>query len=127
MKNRVLIGMLVCGLAASGVSSAEPKTRPATAKEIALIRSSFDNKLKDADSAKFKDVLVYVKPGPEPVHSLCGQVNSKNSYGAYAGYSPFFGVLVPMKPESETIVLIMSMDEVAAAMCEKERTGTAVS
>lgn len=127
MKNRVLIGMLVCALGASGAMSAEPKTRPASAKEIAIIRASFEDKLKDADSAKFKDVLVYVKPGAEPVHSLCGQVNSKNSYGAYAGYSPFFGVLVPKKPESETIVLIMSMDEVAAAMCEKERTGTAVS
>lgn len=127
MKNSVLIGMLVCGLAASGVSSAEPKSRPATAKEIALIRSNFDTKLKDADSAKFKDVVVYVKPGPDPVHSVCGQVNSKNSYGAYAGYSPFFAAMVPMKPESETIVLILSMDEVAAAMCEKERTGTAVS
>jgi len=125
MMIRALTGMLAIGLAASAAASPEPKPRPASAKEIALIRSSLDDRLKDAESARFKDVLIYLRPGPDAIHSICGQVNSKNSYGAYAGYSPFFGVLVDKKPEP--VVMIMGMDEVAQAMCEKERTGTADS
>lgn len=118
-----LKGIFLCA-AMAGIAAAEaaPKSRPATPKEIALIRSFLDDVLKDADSAKFKDVVIWLKPGAEPVHSICGQINSKNSYGAYGGYKTFFGALVPDK--KEPMALVISMDEVADAMCEKEKNGT---
>lgn len=40
--------------------------------------------LKDPDSAKFKEV--YVASDGE---TLCGSVNSKNSYGGYVGFQSF--------------------------------------
>lgn len=40
--------------------------------------------LKDPDSANFRDVRRCAKPG-----AIWGEVNSKNSYGAYAGFSSF--------------------------------------
>lgn len=43
------------------------------------------NKMKDPSSVKFRDVNVYLD------HRLvCGQVNAKNSFGAYAGYTRFY-------------------------------------
>lgn len=45
-----------------------------------------DDRLKDSDSAKLKDVRVG-KDG-----TTCGLVNAKNSYGAYAGYEPFIAM-----------------------------------
>jgi hypothetical protein len=43
--------------------------------------------LKDADSAKFRDVTVaqWIEKNP----AVCGYVNSKNSFGAYTGYTEF--------------------------------------
>ncbi len=38
--------------------------------------------LKDKDSAEFDDLQVHEK-------FLCGRVNSKNSFGGYAGFSRF--------------------------------------
>jgi hypothetical protein len=37
------------------------------------------SKLKDPDSAKFRDLR----------SAICGEVNGRNGYGAYAGYHPF--------------------------------------
>jgi hypothetical protein len=47
--------------------------------------------LKDADSAKFKDVIVVTldKKG-HSLMILCGAVNSKNSFGGYVGYQRFY-------------------------------------
>jgi hypothetical protein len=44
-------------------------------------------KLKDSDSAKFKDV--YFIRGRDKIPTTCGQVNSKNSFGAYSGFERF--------------------------------------
>lgn len=45
------------------------------------------NKLKDPDSAKFRNVAI--KQNYTGAKFVCGQVNGKNSYGAYAGSSQF--------------------------------------
>jgi len=45
------------------------------------------NKLKDPDSAKFRNVVI--KQNYTRAKFICGQVNGKNSYGAYAGFSQF--------------------------------------
>ena len=38
--------------------------------------------MKDPDSTKFRNVIEYE-------NSVCGEVNSKNSYGAYSGFQDF--------------------------------------
>ncbi len=44
-------------------------------------------KLKDGESAKFRNVFFH--RGHHNVPMACGEVNSKNSYGAYGGYQRF--------------------------------------
>lgn len=44
------------------------------------------SRLKDAESAQFKNVF-YSNASGSPV--VCGQVNSKNAYGGYGGYKYF--------------------------------------
>jgi hypothetical protein len=46
--------------------------------------------LKDVDSAKFRDV--FLSKDPKGIIWVCGEVNSKNSYGAYAGFERFIGM-----------------------------------
>lgn len=47
-------------------------------------RTGLRSKLKDSSSAQFIELR------KSEVGRICGQVNSKNSYGAYAGYSHFY-------------------------------------
>ena len=42
--------------------------------------------LKDPDSAKFRDLFVSRSENGALV--LCGEMNAKNSFGAYVGYAP---------------------------------------
>lgn len=50
------------------------------------------DRLKDANSAKFKNVF-YSKSGG--VHMTCGEVNSKNSFGGYSGNVRFISAGKP--------------------------------
>ena len=58
----------------------------ASPQDLQGIKSAMDDRLKDSESAKLKDVRI-AKDG-----TVCGLVNAKNSYGAYAGYEPFIGM-----------------------------------
>lgn len=53
---------------------------------VARVKRGVSRRMKDPDSVKFRDIVLrpYAKG-----HVLCGQVNAKNSYGAYAGFSQF--------------------------------------
>jgi hypothetical protein len=44
-------------------------------------------KLKDGDSAKFQNT--YFNRGRDGIPMSCGQVNSKNGFGAYGGYQRY--------------------------------------
>ncbi|EPH1210979.1 TPA: hypothetical protein ACHS85_000172 [Pseudomonas aeruginosa] len=55
-------------------------------RDLVLLREAMDGRLKDAASARLKDVVIG-KDG-----TTCGLVNAKNSYGAYAGYEPFIAM-----------------------------------
>lgn len=74
MKPAYVIAALA--LASCGSPSPEPELE-------AVMRDRLQDILKDADSAKFRDLR---KVGD----GICGMVNAKNSYGAYAGYEPFW-------------------------------------
>lgn len=47
-------------------------------------QNSLKSRLKDVDSAKFKNLSMHGK-------MICGQVNAKNSFGGYTGYRDFVG------------------------------------
>lgn len=75
---RIILGVML-------VTSAAPVfATELAAEEVEALRSAMDGSLKDSASARFKDV----KLGKDGI-TVCGMVNSKNSYGAYAGFEPF--------------------------------------
>lgn len=85
-------------------------SRPATEKELEEIRRELQTKLKDADSAKFNSVQV--KQKKEGISVFCGLVNSKNSYGAYAGFSAIVGYF--MSTPGRKITGVISMENAIA-------------
>lgn len=56
------------------------------AEFVQRAKRSVSDQFKDPDSAKFRDLYLANKGLP----TLCGEVNAKNSYGAYVGYRGFF-------------------------------------
>jgi hypothetical protein len=73
MKKMVLAALLL-----SGCASADQK-------EADAVKATVAAKMKDPDSAKFSGLKFRLA-------TLCGEVNSKNSFGAYAGAERFHGV-----------------------------------
>ena len=62
-----------------------------TGQEIAWIRRHQDvlrARLKDGESAQFRNLYVS-KSGGSPI--VCGEVNAKNGFGAYGGFERWFG------------------------------------
>lgn len=69
--------------------------KPGSEKAIELAKNEITADMKDPDSAKFR-YLRFIKAGEKDGEIggfICGNVNAKNSYGAYAGFSPFFVTL----------------------------------
>jgi hypothetical protein len=56
---------------------------------ITSSEESVKQKLKDPDSAQFKDVRFYSGSG---IPVTCGQVNAKNGFGGYTGFERFVAV-----------------------------------
>lgn len=75
--------------------------KPSDEKAISLAKSEVAANLKDPASAKFRNVKVAKKTDAEDgrvVAVVCGEINGKNGFGAYAGFHPFF-VELSMKPK----------------------------
>lgn len=66
------------------------KFRALTKQEISAIEAAVREQLKDPESARFKHSK-FVSNGKG---AYCGLVNSKNSYGGYAGNTPFMVMLI---------------------------------
>ncbi|MDR5857932.1 hypothetical protein FZZ93_02515 [Halomonas eurihalina] len=49
-------------------------------------KEAVSERLRDPDSAKFRNLEVV---GPSGSAAVCGEVNGKNGFGAYAGYEHF--------------------------------------
>lgn len=58
---------------------------------ISDAKAAIIQKLKDPASASFRDV-VYVPTAQGTGGTVCGEVNAKNAYGGYVGFTPFFVV-----------------------------------
>lgn len=102
----VMMVLLALMMAACGGPKA-PETPEEKEKRIAenaiwLVKDLVRAKLKDGKSAEFRNVN-FVSKGK--VEVVCGEVNSKNSYGAYAGWSRFIsnGIEETTRLESEVV------------------------
>jgi len=64
-----------------------------TNRVIAAAKESVAHDFKDPSSAQFRDVRIVITNGEknpkEKIHAVCGEVNAKNSFGAYTGFKRF--------------------------------------
>ena len=94
-----------CSLDKAPSTVAEKKVKPTnwkkrniTQAEKSYVEKAIKGSLKDPDSAKFKHSY-YVSNGEG---AYCGLVNSKNSYGGYAGDTPFMAMIMHDKKGNAT-------------------------
>ena len=82
-----------------------------TQAQKSIVESGVRQSLKDPQSAQFGQM--YASEDGETI-TVCGLVNSKNSFGGYVGMKPFMGALVNDKfvpigiggPETETYAVM---------------------
>ncbi|WEE79281.1 hypothetical protein LZ683_07895 [Comamonas testosteroni] len=103
-----ILMLLACGAAAA---------QPAPKLNERLLRAALEDSLKDADSAKFKNIRY--KPSEVGLWKMCGQVNAKNGYGAYSGFERFIGFAIKNQGESLQY-LVLSIGEAAESLCAKD-------
>lgn len=92
----LLVG--ACGTRTPDVPVSDDET-PAPHKEIETKvegESNLKRGLKDGDSATFRDEFVSELEGGAQM--LCGEVNSKNSFGGYTGFKRFIASPNPEAP-----------------------------
>lgn len=83
--------LLVTAMMAIVTVSAYAEDNPPTFK-AEEIQPALEDHLKDAYSARFRKIRYFDNSGD--VWMICGEVSSKNSYGAYVGYTPFRGIAI---------------------------------
>ena len=113
MKNLVIYALLAtAAIGAAPAQAKEPKLN-----ERAL-RAAMADMLKDSDSAEFSNItyIPFKKTGPT-AYQMCGKVNAKNSYGAYAGAEWFYAIADVEKGKVNYIVF--SIGEDAINSCAK--------
>jgi hypothetical protein len=86
-------GCLIITLALAGCSQFSEEARA-----IEKAESAVADKLKDPESAQFRNV----EPCPDNPIWYTGEVNGKNSFGAYAGFERFYSLGPVAYLESET-------------------------
>ncbi|WP_425099179.1 hypothetical protein [Tropicibacter sp. S64] len=87
--------------------------------EKRTVKSEVRERLKDPSSAEFGTIKA-AQDGH--IITVCGFVNAKNSYGAYTGRKPFYGMLTQSRGFS-VIALGGSEGEVTATFTICERRG----
>lgn len=80
MKKIILFGMVSLLIGLSGCGEKEPTEKELNMHREMMAQESVKKILKDPDSAKFQNM-----------NGLCGEVNSKNGFGAYMGFVRFIG------------------------------------
>jgi len=84
------------------IDNADYGNSVATSECIMLAKSFISNRLKDPSSAQFNNVRCYIGwEGNAPIvgvkttfgYRFVGNVNAKNSFGGYTGYSSFSGIV----------------------------------
>ncbi|MBY5649939.1 hypothetical protein HFO45_16970 [Rhizobium leguminosarum] len=67
-----------------------------TSEQTEFVKQAVAKRLKDPDSAKFPDKFSAVRDDSDKESvTVCGEVNGKNSFGAYSGATPFYISLIP--------------------------------
>lgn len=90
----------------------------ATAYDEEAILVDMEEKLKDASSARLKDVF-FIPQAEKGAYVMCGKVNSKNSFGAYSGYESFTGLKFD-RNDGRHVYLVLRIGGISAKHCDNE-------
>lgn len=85
---------------------------------VAYAKAGLTDTLKDPSSAQFRDLFLSGKAMPV----LCGEINSKNSYGAYVGFSRFYATGTPSLNSIETKKEDYVFNRMWPSMCGEKTT-----
>ncbi len=87
---RKLLTLAVLALVAGCVETRDVAVSPAQASSSALAtaKAFMADRLKDPESMKIRDVAHYKTVEGDRI--VCGEMDAKNSYGGYGGYSTFY-------------------------------------
>lgn len=56
---------------------------------VSKAKAAVSRDFKDPEGSRFRDLGIYKSTTGKGGFSVCGEVNAKNSYGAYVGYKRF--------------------------------------
>lgn len=101
MRKILILSTLVIGAALTGCGEKKPKELSIDKKISQAAEEAIKLKLKDPESAQFRNVYVKKIPTENNVHVMCGELNAKNSMGGYVGFKPFL-VFVTTKENNAT-------------------------
>lgn len=104
--------VLLAAVAALCCSTALAQDPPAL-DEVAL-RAAFKD-LKDPASAQFRHIRYKADKG---AWTMCGEVNAKNSYGAFTGFQKFQGVA--SNPGGKTAYWVGPVGAIAQQLCAED-------
>lgn len=81
----------------------DPTPIPLDASQQETVRQVILRRLKDPGSAMFGGYLARRDASNPAIIHVCGDVNSRNSYGGYSGAYPYYGRLIGLSFELESI------------------------
>jgi hypothetical protein len=87
----ICIALVVAGCTATTTTYIPGVPTTLTPAQKQAVHDGIRQRLKDPDSARFTGLEARQLPSGSV--SVCGFVNARNSFGGYAGNTPFFGVL----------------------------------
>jgi hypothetical protein len=133
MRNTILVALLLCGACAqpnnsettqadagsagSETSSSDKPDYSDAGKQVAWIergKEAIKAKLRDPDSAQFRDVKFHSGGG---VPLACGEVNANNGFGGKAGYERFVAAGDSLAVLESEMTSSTEMDQVWNKMC----------
>jgi hypothetical protein len=84
-----IIAIMAPTMALAQTPDFTPEQRAEGEAQIKATGKRLADTLKDAESAKFRNVFIRKTTGKDGVEhvSLCGEINAKNSYGAMTGWA----------------------------------------
>lgn len=92
MLNKTLFAAILVAVAVS----VHAQTKAPTVKEQAILaKKNLVKEFLDPESAKFRGLIGYGMKHPDgqvQLIALCGEVNGKNSFGAYTGFKRFYSI-----------------------------------
>lgn len=84
------------------------------------LREAMEMHLKDAPSARFKNIRQKKTEANTPgIWDICGEVNAKNSYGGYAGFETFVGATLK-EGKDPVQYFVVRVGGVADQMCAQK-------